>query len=261
MAEPNPTPGPRARDCQPGETPGDHGDDLTPLSDRDELRQEVRRLRQQLEGAASRELADMMLGTLDAIWTGAMDGNVPDPAALKERIDWYTARLGGSSTLIERCERLDRALTQRNIDCNRLTEANEDLLRDALERVAELEDARRQLRGAVEDRDAAVRLLNDAQTTIIDTDLRREWEAERARLRALVAASLGPAANYWVAAEALQAIAADPQIGGTGHPVDVLARNALETLGLLPTVQRGPDTGDEFMFDYERAPRGGEPAC
>jgi hypothetical protein len=43
------------------------------------------------------------------------------------------------------------------------------------------------LRGAVEDRDAAVRLLNDAQTTIIDTDLRREWEAERARLRAAVA--------------------------------------------------------------------------
>jgi hypothetical protein len=43
-----------------------------------------------------------------------------------------------------------------------------------------------QFAGAVEDRDVAVRLLNDAQTTIIDTDLRREWEAERARLRAAV---------------------------------------------------------------------------
>lgn len=36
------------------------------------------------------------------------------------------------------------------------------------------------------DLDAAVRLLNDAQTTIIDTDLRRKWEAGRARLRAVV---------------------------------------------------------------------------
>jgi hypothetical protein len=43
-----------------------------------------------------------------------------------------------------------------------------------------------ELRGAVTDLAAAVRLLNNAQTTIIDTDLRREWEAERARLRALV---------------------------------------------------------------------------
>jgi hypothetical protein len=40
-----------------------------------------------------------------------------------------------------------------------------------------------QLRRDVEDLASAVRLLNDAQTTIIDTDLRREWEAERARLR------------------------------------------------------------------------------
>jgi hypothetical protein len=46
-----------------------------------------------------------------------------------------------------------------------------------------------QLRGAVTDLAAAVRLLNDAQTTIIDTDLRREWEAERARLRAAVEGS------------------------------------------------------------------------
>jgi hypothetical protein len=36
------------------------------------------------------------------------------------------------------------------------------------------------------------------------------------------------------AVEALQAIAADPQIGGTGHPADVHARNALEALGLAP---------------------------
>jgi hypothetical protein len=35
--------------------------------------------------------------------------------------------------------------------------------------------------------------------------------------------------------EALRAIAADPQLGGTGHPVDVLARAALEALGLDPT--------------------------
>jgi hypothetical protein len=33
----------------------------------------------------------------------------------------------------------------------------------------------------------------------------------------------------------LRAIAADPQLGGTGHPVDVLARTALEALGLDPT--------------------------
>jgi hypothetical protein len=37
------------------------------------------------------------------------------------------------------------------------------------------------------------------------------------------------------AVEALRAIAADPQLGGTGHPVDVLARTALEALGLDPT--------------------------
>jgi hypothetical protein len=37
------------------------------------------------------------------------------------------------------------------------------------------------------------------------------------------------------AVEALRAIAADPQLGGTGHPVDVLARAALEALGLDPT--------------------------
>jgi hypothetical protein len=43
--------------------------------------------------------------------------------------------------------------------------------------------------GAVTDLAAAVRLLNDARTTIIDTDLRREWEAERARLRAAVEGS------------------------------------------------------------------------
>jgi hypothetical protein len=46
-----------------------------------------------------------------------------------------------------------------------------------------------ELEGAVTDLAAAVRLLNDAQTTIIDTDLRREWEAERARLRAAVEGS------------------------------------------------------------------------
>jgi hypothetical protein len=44
-------------------------------------------------------------------------------------------------------------------------------------------------RGAETDLVAAVRLLNDARTTIIDTDLRREWEAERARLRAAVEGS------------------------------------------------------------------------
>jgi hypothetical protein len=43
-----------------------------------------------------------------------------------------------------------------------------------------------------------------------------------------------PADRLQGAVEALQAIAADPQIGGTGHPVDVLARNALEALGLAP---------------------------
>lgn len=32
----------------------------------------------------------------------------------------------------------------------------------------------------------AVQLLNDAQTTIIDTDLRRKWEAERTRLRSVI---------------------------------------------------------------------------
>jgi hypothetical protein len=40
---------------------------------------------------------------------------------------------------------------------------------------------------------------------------------------------------YRGAVEALRAIAADPQLGGTGHPVDVLARTALEALGLDPT--------------------------
>jgi malate/lactate dehydrogenase len=68
------------------------------------------------------------------------------------------------------------------------------------------------------------------ETVVLDTvgAQRRLWQdrAEWAR---------DCAADFRGAVEALRAIAADPQLGGTGHPVDVLARAALEALGLDPT--------------------------
>lgn len=41
----------------------------------------------------ARDLALMMLGTLEAIWTGAKEGKAPDADRLRERIDWYDREL------------------------------------------------------------------------------------------------------------------------------------------------------------------------
>lgn len=46
-----------------------------------------------LRGAV--DLANLMIGTLEALWTGAKDGQTPDAEKLRERIDWYRDRLGG----------------------------------------------------------------------------------------------------------------------------------------------------------------------
>jgi hypothetical protein len=72
-------------------------------------------------------------------------------------------------------------------NCGRtLGDVIESLVRQRGRFKAQRNEARQQLAGAVSDLEAAVRLLNDADTRIIDTDLRHEWEVERARLRAAV---------------------------------------------------------------------------